>query len=227
MLARNYVDTLNINMSRKSRCEWKPDATIKCERAIDDEDEKLNHFNYHREMGYEFFAHDFDSIGACDGLCGFSYDTKPYVRYLSNKFEDMTTFSLNKALFLGGLSCIGIYAEHLTEQDAHVGCSAVETEMQIVEFSNLAAVNRSTLLKMKIDMKVGGAATFISLPHSILVRPGYFYTIRFGPFDDKDFVLYCYDRDRINIVPLKSNIVVKFHKKHDASLVQLLNFNQI
>lgn len=234
VLSRDFIHITNIitlpefqaaKFNKNPRhTKWDAKAIVKCEREDDTDERDRRRQEHERHLEIRRGRHscdwcDDDYYECCSYDSDFDSDVEDkYLRLLDT--TEGTTFSLNKPLLLGSLLCIGI----LTLENCEYNCNRdLSTEMEIIETRDLAEVNFNVLFKMKIKLN-SPFETDISLPYPAIIRPGFFYTIRLGPFP-KSSDYYC--KNRKKSVELESDIKIEFHGNYKYSLIKVLNFNKI
>lgn len=147
--------------------------------------------------------------------------------YFSSHYEEdrelnateVTKFSVNKPMILGGFSCI-----QLSDWGCEMHPSDEMTEIEVTEANDLSGTSCKTLSTMKVALDLNEAN--ILMPHTVLIRPDFFYEIRIGPLSRYG----CSPTYLKTEIHLDSDIKVEFHKSNNddyATCVGIIRFNEI
>lgn len=134
-------------------------------------------------------------------------------------------FGTDKPLLLGSFVCMKIQLYRSYYRDLRL---YLPVDVEITEANDLVGTNTQTLVKIRSRLQ--SKDTIVSLPHPILIRPGFFYTVSIGQFPDD----HCYFSYELKAeVELESGTKVKFHEcsfgiqNSVVDLISVLNFNDI
>lgn len=147
---------------------------------------------------------------------------------LNLRIQEMTTFSTNEPLMLGSFGCANkIHViTGINPSSHHDLRSDLLLEAEFIEARDLNGDEAKVLLKM--NARFGMDDGMVSLTHPILIRPGFFYTIRIGPFPKQHLVCSKMLKSKVRMQPA---IVVEFHKNVPNAdveeLISTLHFNRI
>lgn len=162
-----------------------------------------------------------DAILKCDRA--FGEDTM----LINLKAKRQTRFSTNQPLLLGKFRCGRVVVGHI--EPIHDVRSNLPVDVEITEASDLNGANAKSLLKTKAQLQ--SKDTDVSLPNSVLIRPGLFYTICIRPFPDEHSY---YTKELKTQVQLGPDVTVKFHNHTTRTsdgkvtgLISALDFNRI
>lgn len=151
---------------------------------------------------------------------------KDYPAVLAQSTE--ATFSTSEPLLLGDFTCVKIAVDNGSNVRNLKWDLPVDVE--IIEAEALNEPNNSRSL-CKMEAKLKSADTKVTLPHPILVRPGFFYKICVSKFPD-GLAALCKVLEQET--QLESNINIMFHNCYKTpkggkiiGLISALEFNKI
>lgn len=102
--------------------------------------------------------------------------SETYERQQFNGFQ-LASFSLSIPLLLGEITCVEMYC---VGSEDNLDAYNLRVPVEISERANTPDAETKILLDTDVDLDSDG--TEITLPHPVLTRPGYTYTISFGAF---------------------------------------------
>lgn len=112
--------------------------------------------------------HQFDGEWIGDAIVECDRDCNKIMDLQALDTEEKTMFSINELLLLGKFTCNPIYfGENYLRSD-------VSVEVKIIEARTLDAADAKVLSNGTATL---GSKVTVMLPHPILIRPGFFYTI--------------------------------------------------
>lgn len=130
--------------------------------------------------------------------------------------HEETTFTVNKPLIFGSFSCAKIFLIY----DGSV--LELPVDVEVSEASDSSGNESKVLSTTNVKLESNG--TDVLLPHPILVRPGFFYTIRMGPFPQQH-IYHCKSLKRV--VEPEADTNIEFCNYYMYTLVSMLKFNKI
>lgn len=131
-------------------------------------------------------------------------------------------FSSNEPLVLGGFWC-SFPMSNAHDNNAGQGTAV---DVLIIESRNN---DSNTEVLSNIQARLFSDQTHISLPRPILIRPGFLYTIRIGPFTHAHYILGQTMKSKIQ---LDSGVMINFHNNYAGdnvicSLIRALEVNTL
>lgn len=162
-----------------------------------------------------------DDIVKCDRK------TNSEIRFGHNT---ITNFSTNEPLLLGSFTCAKVMVYNEITENYNDLVSYLLVNVKIVEIYNTNGDEEdfNVLLQMVASLK--SETTNVRLPHPILIKPDFVYSIIIAPFPDPYYFLAPQVQEQVDI---ESDIRVRFHKcKVDENelvieLITSLDFNRI